>query len=115
MEGVKGVLSVHAKLTGDMTAKTANSTLGIRVDYRNQSGAYGRSVLYRYGPVAGSSSAEFPWGTKAAPSKTIDIADMSSFKIDVKSEAPEDWDGRVVISFQMQDCGNGTEAKFMLQ
>jgi len=115
MENVKDTISVNTKLTGSLSSKSANSTLGIRVDYRNKSKMYNKSVLYQYKPVAGSGNSEFPWGTKTIPSKIVNLTDLSKFNINIKSEAPNDWDGRVIISFQMQDCGNGSEAKFILK
>ena len=35
--------------------------------------------------------------------------------MDIKGRAPDDWDGQIIISFDIEDTGKWTEAKFSMK
>ncbi|MCD6386612.1 hypothetical protein J7M23_12660, partial [Candidatus Sumerlaeota bacterium] len=52
--------------------------------------------------------------TKRLPDEVIQVRDLSNFKIAPATNAPANWSGRAIISFEMQNTGANTRAKVII-
>ena len=55
-----------------------------------------------------------PWGTKKKPDTIIQVEDFNNFIINVAEHKPENYSGRILISFEMQNVGAGVKQNFQL-
>ncbi len=108
------VLKVEGVRSGKVARRTANSTLNIRVDYQNKDGEYVHSVLYHEGVYTKGRTFVLPWGTKRAPDETVEVESLNDCCLDMAAHKPENFGGRVLISFEMQAVGTGVKQNFQL-
>lgn len=88
-----------------------HSCLGIRLDYHTSTG-YAKSVLYAMiAPADGNRV--MPWGTQKAPD-VIEKVNIRDFVLEIQSNAPENWDGQIIVTFDIENTGEWTEAVFKL-
>ena len=80
------MIKVEGQRNGTAQRRSSISTINIRVDYQDKSGEYVRSVLYHEGVYTNE----------------------RSFVL------PENFSGRVLISFEMQNVGAGVKQNFQL-
>lgn len=127
MGGEEGGLAMGA-LTLDQTPETLHLRLerrgtwtaqpdrlcAVRMGYRT-AGGYTHAVLYRLEGDAQAGGVDVPWGTRAAPRKTIGTGEGERIRIDVAGEAPEGWDGRTIITFMLRDTGPDSHAVIRMQ
>ena len=116
IESVKmpDVLKVEGIRSGRVIRRSNNSTLNIRVDYQNNEGEYVHSVLYHEGVYTKDRSFVLPWGTKRAPDEIVEVENLNDCNLDVAAHQPEDFSGRVLISFELQNVGIGLKQNFQL-
>jgi hypothetical protein len=113
------VLNAVILVEGDIKNEDKNSLLGLRVDYE-VNGKYTKSILY-HGSYKGtdvfslSRTSNVPWGTKKIADQVIKVSDLSNFKLTLKENAPQGWNGKAHISFIMENTGAGTRAKITLR
>lgn len=113
-ERVPEVLKVEGLRSGKVTRRAANSSLNLRVDYQDKEGRYVRSVLYHEGIYTKGRSFVLPWGTQRAPDEIVEVEDLNDCQLDVAAHQPENFGGRVIISFEMQNVGAGVKQNFQL-
>ncbi|MBO4769417.1 MAG: hypothetical protein J5563_01385 [Clostridia bacterium] len=89
-----------------------HSCLEVRVDYHTKNG-YSKSVSYSVMEPTSFNGREYPFGTCRKPDEVINVS-ISGFEMDIKGRAPDDWDGQIIISFDIEDTGKWTEAKFSM-
>lgn len=106
-------LNVRTRVDGTLAQLDANSCACLRVDYQVGS-SYTKSVLF-HGPYNGGAdlynaarTAPMPWGTKAAATQVVGVANLANVAIDVASYAPSGWTGRTQLTFLLQNSGVGT-------
>ena len=99
---------------GNVQRINANSTMNIRLDYQNKEGQYCYSVLYHGGLYSTVRTTTMPWGTKKKPDTIIQVEDFNNFIINVAEHKPENYSGRILISFEMQNVGAGVKQNFQL-
>ena len=111
-------LNFTAAIDGTLTANDANSCACLRVDYHTAAG-YSKGVIF-HGPYKGgtdlyngSRSAPVPFGTKAPANQVVTVADLSSFSIQPAQYAPTGWDGRVTLTYLLQNAGS--QARWRVQ
>lgn len=104
--------NVDVKYKGELTAESQRARVGVRIDYRSDSGEYVKSVMYVQENFENFTFDSFPYGTKKAPDQVFLFNDTINMQI--KANAPEDWDGRILVTFEAIDAGKGSEAKFYL-
>ena len=102
-----------ATFTDNMTIRT-NSTLNIRIDYQSENGAYTRAVLYHSGFHNSANNFYPKWGTQRLPDAVVAVDDFSNFTFDLQEHAPEDFNGRVIITFELAYTGNNSKANIQL-
>lgn len=93
---------------GQIINKSTNSLFGLRVDFQTGQG-YTKSVLFHDSVYNVNRTAEIPWGTGLPADKVLKV-DLSSFNVKFLDYAPAGWDGKVLISYIMDDCGLNTRA-----
>ena len=81
----------------------------LRVDYHTADG-YKNSVAYL---LSGEENAVIPYGTGKNADKKLTVGD--EFEIDVRGNAPENWDGIVSVAFDIGGNGGNAEAIFTLE
>ena len=106
-------LSVSFIVDGPLHHLDKNSLLGIRIDYE-VGGEFTKGVLFHGGLYDSERDAPMPWGTKRLPDEVIQVRDLSNFKIAPATNAPANWSGRAIISFEMQNTGANTRAKVII-
>lgn len=111
---VPSYLKVDGLRDGKVQKRTTNSTINIRVDYQDNGGQYVNSVVYHEGMYYKSRTTMLPWGTQKEADEVIKVDDLNDFTIDIASHQPSDFNGRVLISFEMEDVGTGVKQNFQL-
>lgn len=106
-------LEVSFDTEGNPQKQDTESLLGIRVDYETEKG-FTKSVLFHDGIYDEERKSTLPWGTKKAPTETVKT-DLSSFQIPLAQYAPEDWNGRILLIFEMQNCGKNVSSVIRLR
>jgi xylan 1,4-beta-xylosidase len=92
---------------GEIKYMNYNSFLGLRIDFQTEQG-YVKSVLF-HGPLYDEQRAtDVPWGTKKAVDSVTEV-DLANFNVKFADYAPENWNGKAVISYIMHDCGFNTK------
>lgn len=124
-EGLPDSFKVELRTEGEFKTINENTTLGFRMDFFDgDTNEYVKSVYFHNGlyndarnPNAQdsklSSQPFYPWGTQKKPDVVVEC-DGNVWDIDPAKYAPESWNGRVQISFDMQNTGAGTRAMFSL-
>jgi len=92
---------------GQIENKNYNSFIGLRVDYQTDKG-YAKSALFHGDLYNEQRDTKVPWGTKQ-PVDTVTSVDLSNFNLKFADFAPENWNGRAIISYIMHDCGTNTK------
>lgn len=129
-EQIPSKFNVIVKTEGNLVQLDKNSTLGMRVDFFDEeTQSYTYSVyfylddFYRASrdPNAQDVRTEnldfYPWGTNEAPNVAVSMSG-EVWNIDLTQYAPQGWDftnGRVQVSFDMQNMGANTRASFTLE
>lgn len=113
-------LVVSVEIDGEPQRLSANSLLGLRVDYFNGAD-YAASVLV-HGPYAGGSDlygdsrdASMPWGTGTTPDHVLSVDDFGAFVFSLKENAPSEWNGRVQITAIMHAIGANIRTRIQLR
>jgi hypothetical protein len=102
------VLNVITKVEG---AVQKGGVVGLRVNYA-AGGAYTKSVLFHGGHGDAGPS---PWGIGARTPQAVAVADLASFRIPLREQAPAGWDGKAHLTFILQNTGAGVRAKFTVR
>ena len=102
-------LRVQFAVQGTPQHLDANSALGMRVDYATNSG-YTKSVFFHGGLYDPTRTAPAPWGTQRQPDQAVQVSNLSDFTISPSTYAPTGWNGRVSISYVLQNAGAGVRA-----
>ena len=111
---VPNVLKVEGLRKGIVQRRSSNSTLNIRVDYQDRNGEYVHSVLYHEGVYTTGRTFQLPWGTKHTPDEIVEVESLNDCSIDVAAHKPDSFNGRVTISFELQNAGMGVKQNFQL-
>ncbi|MBQ1665544.1 MAG: hypothetical protein II061_05710 [Bacteroidaceae bacterium] len=111
---VPNVLKVEGLRKGIVQRRSSNSTLNIRVDYQDRNGEYVHSVLYHEGVYTTGRTFQLPWGTKRTPDEIVEVESLNDCSIDVAAHKPDSFNGRVTISFELQNVGMGVKQNFQL-
>ncbi len=111
---VPSLLKVQGITKGTVQRRTVNSSIDIRIDYQDKSGAYTKAVLFHGGVHTDRRKTLLPWGTRQQPDEVVEVSDLNDFTIDVAAHQPSDFSGRVIISFEMEAVGTGVKQRFQL-
>ena len=112
-EALPSTILCTVETDGTLMEKDQNSLLGVRFDFETESGYQNSTLFYNtlYHPDRDSVP---QWGTKALPSRVIPMQ-ADSMEIRLHEYAPEDWTGRAVITFELQNAGEKVSSKITLR
>lgn len=108
------VLKVDGLRGGRVQKRNVNSSLNIRVDYQGKDGQYVRSVLFHEGIYNSGRNFVLPWGTHQIPDEVVQVESLNDCSLDIAAYKPSDFNGRLIISFEMQAVGTGVKQNFQL-
>lgn len=115
-QGLPPTLRISMEVDGELREMDSNSLLAVRLDY-HADGAYAKSVLF-HGPCRGGVDLYspkrwlgHPWGTTRKADEVVAVQDCTRFDIPTRQHAPEDWDGRAIVTFILQNAGPTVRAK----
>ncbi|MCY4061265.1 MAG: hypothetical protein OXG53_02735 [Chloroflexi bacterium] len=114
MEDVPSALEVSVETEGEMRNLDANSLLGLRLDYADGNG-YAKAVLVHSGLYSPARDAKEPWGTERQADEIVELDDLSMMRLEPARFAPAGWNGRLIITFMMQNTGAATRAKVVIR
>lgn len=114
-ENVPESFEVLTKNSENMDDRDENSTLNMRIDFRSTDGTYKKSVLFHGGLYHDNRTQLIPWGTGSAPDQVVQVDDFSHFTVNLNDYKPQDFDGRAVFTFDMNNVGDGCKANFQLR
>ncbi len=97
----------------DNVDSTAGGYVGLRVDYQGKAG-YHKTVFYQVAGERPLALDKSPWGLKVDIDHVYPVHAERSFQVNITAEAPEDWSGRVILSFVMVESGPFTRARFAI-
>lgn len=106
-------LRVAFEINGDLQQKDRNSLLGLRIDFETDQG-YETSVLFYENLYRQDRESVPRWGTKRLPDQCVKTS-LSEFTVRLSDYAPADWNGRVILTYEMQNSGPGTSAKITMR
>jgi hypothetical protein len=107
--GLPASLRVQFAVQGTPQHLDANSALGMRIDYATSSG-YTKGVFFHGGLYDPARSAPAPFGTQRQPDQVVQVPSLADFTISPAAYAPAGWNGRVTISYVLQNAGAGVQA-----
>lgn len=113
-ENMPDVIKVEGLSSGHIIKREASSTLNIRVDYQATDGTYTHSTLYHAGIYSATNAPKLPWGTGREADTVVEVEDMNNFTIDIAAHKPTDFNGRIIISFDMQSVGSSVKQNYQL-
>ncbi len=113
-EDVPDQFEVVTKTSGNLLDRDANSTLNMRIDFRSTNGDYVKSVLFHGGLYHSNRTQVIPWGTQQAPDQVVQVENFDRFTVNLNAYKPDDFDGRILITFDMANVGDGSKANFQL-
>lgn len=94
----------------------SNTSFSVRIDYAVGE-EYTKAVLYTFMPMNPRRNSAVPWGTKREADSVIlcDTLLTGDSWLMLKSNAPEGWSGRAIITYDMHSTGEDTWAELRLK
>lgn len=94
----------------------SNTSFSVRIDYAVGED-YTKAVLYTFMPMNPRRNSAVPWGTKREADSVIlcDSLLTGNSWLMLKSNAPEGWSGRAIITYDMHSTGEDTRAELRLK
>lgn len=114
LEDLPSALALSFLAEGEPRELDANSLLGLRLDYA-VGARYERAVLFHSGLYSPGRDAAVPWGTGRRADEVVEMADLSTMRLEPSFYAPAGWGGRIILSLMMQNTGAGTRAKVRIR
>lgn len=107
-ESLPDTLNISFDIEGTPSIYSSNSVLGVRMEFETASG-YTSTVLFHGGIYDKNRDSALPFGSGKLADQTVE-ADLSSLNVTLSDYAPDDWNGRLLMIFEMQDCGEQVSA-----
>ena len=106
---------VNSRFGGKYTDIDMNTSFTVRVDYAVE-GEYTHAVLFTFMPINPRRNSALPWGTMRQPDETVLVDTLLTGKslLMLGNHAPEGWNGRALITFDMHSTGPETWAELTL-
>ncbi len=113
-ENIPSEFNVKYQFTGNAPKKIdVNSTVCFRIDFQNNAGEFVKSVLFHGGLYDSKRDSKINWGTKKQPDIIVNV-DLSGFNVKLSKYAPRGWNGKALITYQMQNSGANSRAKVFI-
>lgn len=112
-------LRVRVTRRGPFALLGLDSLFGLRVDYGAKQGGHAKSILWHDGSYRAAGSSALPWGKEGArPDRARVVPQMNTgktFILNITSSAPEDWNGRIILTPILRNRGQGSCARILLE
>ena len=108
-ENLPSIINFKGELNGTPQQIDVNTLVGVQIDFRS-SGSYTKSVLFHGGVYNTGRTWAMPWGKGGLPT-TVEQVNLADFNVKIADYAPTGWDGRVLITTIIQDCGANVRFK----
>ena len=109
--------TIQAVRRGSFLPQNVNSLFGLRIDYGSTHGGFRKSVLWHDGSYCPARTALLPWGEKTARADQTHLekalATGAAFQLNIASEAPPDWDRRIILTPILQNMPAHSQARFI--
>lgn len=103
-------LAFDYNIYGDMSGAAKTKALGVRVDYHTSNGYITSADYYWRNFKDGFLYKGWGTGEKAAYSTGFGSDLNGTFNIPLMEKSPVGWDGRIMLTFYMKDCGKNASA-----
>ena len=113
MDNLPPALKVKFVTDGNLQTIDSNSVLGLRIDYEVDT-LFTKGVLFHGSIYNSNRNALMPWGTQKQADEDHQV-NLSNFEIAFADYAPQNWTGKVILSFIMQNTGANSRAKIQLE
>lgn len=110
----KNEFTMKYEVYGDPVS-SPSAALGFRIDYQTASGTWDGATLYYIDGYSANIGLPFFDDATASNKVSVGYKLNGEYSVDVKGNAPVDWNGTIRVSYVMQNCGNGATAKFMIR
>lgn len=96
---------------GDLVS--SNAALGFQIDYQSSNGQFKKSVIYKMNGF--DAKMDIPFSNDANPTiKTFPNAQHGKVLVQLKQDAPADWNNAIRITCFIKDTGNNTSVRFQV-
>ena len=115
LENLPDMVQLDSRFGGQYEEIDANTSFSVRVDYAVGE-TYTKSVLYSFMPINQRRDSTVPWGTGKEPDSVIICNTLLTGKtwLMLKENAPEGWNGRAIITYDMHSTGADTWTELTL-
>lgn len=107
LDNVPDTLNVTMEAWGPIKASSENAALILKVDYLNQAGESGKSVVYHTKQFSAVPS--IPWSSDTFETAIVKL--NQSFELKIVESAPIDFSGKIILSYGVVDLGADTTLK----
>lgn len=114
LEEIQPTLNISICPDGQLQRLNNDSILAFRIDYQ-VADQYTYSVLFHDGLYNPMRTEKLPWGTKRQADKIIKVDNLGLLEFAPADYAPNNWNGRAILSFVMQNTGPHTRAKVIIR
>ena len=105
-------LQLQYDIFGNFMGENDNKAIGVRVDYHTESGYVNSYDYYWRNYKNGFSYNGWGTGNKADTVRSFGNEENGTYTIPLMQNAPDDWDGRVQLTYYMADAGKNISAVF---
>ncbi len=112
LEDAADKYTIHIDTTKEIDKYGKDAYVGVRIDYKTGE-SYVKAVEYHI--ICDNTTApEVPWGT-TAKADIVNKVQENEFIIDILGNAPEDWEGKAILTFELQNSGEDSEVVFRVR
>ena len=112
LEDLPNTFGIRIQSEGTLS-DASSARLGIRLDFRTESGEYAGSVFYHNGTFDDEAQQSWiDWNNAYTQPPQIIAFEGDTVRVDLNAVAPEGFDGRVMMSFYMTNTGANTRSQF---
>lgn len=111
-KNLPGMVFTQSKFGGRYMDIDLNTSFSVRVDYA-VNGEYTKAVLFTFMPINTRRDSSVPWGTQREPDEIVLTETLLTGKslLMLSNYAPEGWDGRAIVTYDMHSTGPETWAE----
>lgn len=116
LKSLPDIVQLECLFGGRYQEIDSNTSFSVRIDYAVGED-YTKAVLYTFMPMNPRRDSTVPWGTKREADSVIlcDTLLTGNSWLMLKSNAPEGWSGRAIITYDMHSTGEDTWAELKLK
>lgn len=116
LDSLPDIVQLECLFGGRYQEIDSNTSFSVRVDYAVGED-YTKAVLYTFMPMNPRRNNVVPWGTKRESDSVILCETLLTGNtwLMLKSNAPEGWSGRAIVTYDMHSTGDDTWAELRLK